>query len=97
MVQKYFPYPARITVLFVIRYAAPSRGPKSLLSPGINPCGKPAWSAVFQVSPRAAQDVSTDGGMPGRLSMVVFPGVTTWKLFAKLRISTFTSRLYFSL
>src|SRR5438309_11104241 len=96
MVQKYFPYPARNTVLFVMRYAAPRRGPKSWLSAGIRLPGSPAWSAVFHVRPRAAHELSTDGGIPGRLSIVVLPGVTTWNAFAKFRISTLTSRLYLS-
>jgi len=67
--------------LFVTRNAAPSRGPKLLLSSGINRVGRPALSAVVHVSPRAAHDVSTDGGIPGMLSSVVLPGVTTWNAF----------------
>src|SRR4051794_20835416 len=97
MVQKYFSYPARSTVLLLMRDAPPTRGPKLLLSAGISESGKPACWAVFHDSPRAAHEVSTDGGIPGKLSIVVLPGVTTWNVFAKLRMSTFTRRLYFSL
>src|SRR2546428_14184235 len=85
-------------LLLVILNAAPRRGPKLLLSARKRLLGYPTEFAVVQVRPKAAQEESTVGGIPGRSSIRTFPGVSTSNLLGSERVlrSAVVSRLNFS-